>query len=246
MSFLLEIKDISKAYQATKVALNNISLHIKAGEIFGLLGVNGAGKTTLSSIIATTLRPTSGDILFNEKSIYGWLLEDYRSKIGFCPQVSNLNDNVTLQKNLIFAGLFYGLNYKEAEQRAEELMNSLNIAEYKDSYSYFLSGGYKQRFLIARALMHNPKILILDEPTVSLDPQIRRLIWLEIKKLKELGITIILTTHYLDEAEFLADRVCLLDGGRIKLIDTPSNLIKQFEKKDLEEVFIELVKEQNR
>lgn len=236
---LLKINNIKKRY-AQKEALKGVSLDIYKGEIFGLLGVNGAGKTTLSSIIATLHPPTQGDIEFEGTSIYKDIAT-YRYKVGFCPQKPNLNPELTLEQNLRFAGSYYEMTEEEIDARLKQLVKQFELEQYLHQKASVLSGGYKQRFIIARALMHNPQLVILDEPTVGLDPHIRRQLWQQIKDLKQLGVTVILTTHYLDEAEQLSDRVCVLDGGLIKLIDTPDKLKADFKMNNLEDVFIALM-----
>jgi len=220
--------------------LKGVSLDVYKGEILGLLGVNGAGKTTLSSIIATLHPPTEGDIEFEGRSIY----EDvatYRYKMGFCPQRPNLNPELTLEQNLRLSGSYYGMSKEQIDTRLEQLIKQFGLQQYLHQKANVLSGGFKQRFMIARALMHNPQLVILDEPTVGLDPHIRRQLWQQIRDLKQLGVTVILTTHYLDEAEQLSDRVCVLDGGLIRLIETPDNLKADFNMKNLEDVFIALM-----
>lgn len=236
---LLKIKSVKKRY-GTKEALKGVSLDIFKGEIFGLLGVNGAGKTTLSSIIATLHPATEGDIEFEGASIYKHL-SSYRSKLGFCPQRPNLNLQLTLEENLRLSGQYYQLTSQQIKERLHVLVQQFELGSYLKEKASVLSGGYKQRFMIARALMHNPKLVVLDEPTVGLDPHIRRQLWSKIKELKNDGITVILTTHYLDEAEQLADRVCVLDQGAVKLIDTPDKLKADFKMNNLEDVFIALM-----
>ena len=245
---VLELKNIRKQYYNSKNdikhALNGVSFDLYQGEVFGLLGVNGAGKTTLSSLIATLHPPTEGDILFESESIYK-NLEKYRMNLGFCPQKPNLNDMLSLEDNLRFAGRFYGMNEDAIEKRLNFLVERFTLKQYLTETSEILSGGYKQRFMIARSLIHSPKILILDEPTVGLDPHVRRNLWTLIKELKNDGITILLTTHYLDEAEQLSDRVCILDQGLITLIDTPDKLMADFKQKNLEDVFIKLMNKED-
>ncbi|CAN5186681.1 ATP-binding cassette domain-containing protein [soil metagenome] len=240
---LLQIQNITKSY-ATKIktidALKGVSLDIYRGEIVGLLGVNGAGKSTLSSIIATLHPATSGDILYNGKSIYADLA-GFRMKVGYCPQKPNLNPHLTLEQNLIFAGRCYDLSDEIINERIIILAKRFGLESYLGQKAEILSGGYKQRFMIARSLIHNPEFIILDEPTVGLDPHIRRKLWECIRDLKKDGITVLLTTHYLDEAEKLSDRVVILDQGLIKLIDTPDKLMADFKQKNLEDVFIELM-----
>lgn len=242
---LLDIKDVTKKYTSKNLcveALKGVNLQIMEGEIFSLLGVNGAGKTTLSSIIATLHPATSGDILQNGKSIYSDVVA-YRRTIGLCPQAPNIDMGLTLEENLRYAGRYYGMDAAKIEERIKFLLKRFNMEKYAKSLAYVLSGGYKQRFLIARALMHQPKLVILDEPTVGLDPHVRRDMWEVIKDLKKDGTTVLLTTHYLDEAEKLSDRVCLLDRGVIQLIDTPENLKSAHGQANLEDVFVKLIKE---
>jgi len=236
---LLRVNNIKKKYGSNE-ALKGVSLDIYKGEILGLLGVNGAGKTTLSSIIATLHPPTEGDLLYDGKSVYSDVAS-YRHKIGFCPQRPNLHPELTLEENLRFSGNYYGMTDTEIDERLSQLVAQFNLEKYLHQKANVLSGGYKQRFIIARALMHSPQLVILDEPTVGLDPHIRRQLWQQIKDLKESGVTVILTTHYLDEAEQLSDRVCVLDGGLIKLIETPDKLKADFNMGNLEDVFIALM-----
>ncbi|MCB9493257.1 MAG: ABC transporter ATP-binding protein [Epsilonproteobacteria bacterium] len=238
---LLKIEGIKKSF-GSKEALKGVSLDLMHGEVFSLLGVNGAGKTTLSSIIATLTNPTAGDITHKGKSIYKDICS-YRRLIGYCPQKPNLNGLLTLRDNLVFAGKYFGMSKGEIDQRIDELASTFSIKQYLNDYAHVLSGGYKQRFVFARSLMHSPKLIILDEPTVALDPHIRKNLWKYISLIKEQGACVLLTTHYLDEAEVLSDRVCLLSDGVVKLIDTPKNLMATFQKGKLEDVFLELVKD---
>lgn len=243
---ILECIGITKQYTIDNKpfkALDDISLQIKQGEIIGLLGPNGAGKTTLSSIIATLHPPTSGDILFYGESIYKNLI-DYRTILGFCPQKPNFEKLLTVEENLRFAGRYFGLPESEIDARVGSLLKMFSLGKYARSKPDILSGGYRQRLLIARALVHNPKLLLLDEPTVGMDPHIRRQLWDTILQLKSQSITILVTTHYLDEAEILSDKVCILDKGKIKYFDTPQNLKETYNKTNLEEVFLHLIEDE--
>ncbi len=240
---LLSIQKVSKVYPiqgGSRTALKEVSLDIHAGEVLSLLGVNGAGKTTLSSIVATLHPPTAGDIVYRGESIYTDI-PAFRRKIGYCPQKPNLHPMLTLEENLIFAGRYYGLTEAEIATRVTSLVAQFGLSKYLKEQASVLSGGYKQRFMIARSMIHKPEIIILDEPTVGLDPHIRRQLWDVIRDLKKEGITTLLTTHYLDEAEKLSDRVCILDKGQILLIDTPDKLMDDFKQKNLEDVFITLL-----
>ncbi|MFC1842509.1 ABC transporter ATP-binding protein [Candidatus Dependentiae bacterium] len=243
---LLKVQNLKKFYQVKDQrikALDGVSFDIHKGEIIGLLGVNGAGKTTLSSILVTLHPPTSGDVLINGESIYKDV-NAYRKLVGFCPQNPNIIKDLTVEQNLYFAGLYYGFSAKEVKQRMDNLIARYGLGKYRKMRPDVLSGGYMRRLLIARSLMNNPKLLILDEPTVGLDPNIRRKIWDNIRDLKKMGVTVILTTHYIDEAEILSDRIIVLDAGKIKLIDTPKNLMKDYQKSRLEDVFVQLIEEE--
>ena len=198
----LQIDKVYKTYfnkkKVIKEALKDVSLTIYRGEILGLLGVNGAGKTTLVSILATLHPPTSGDIFWNGKSIFSQLLS-YRSIIGCCPQHSTIEPQLSMEENLVFSGLCYGLSKAAALAKKDALLDQFRLQPYAKAYFDQLSGGYRQRFLITRALMHQPKLILLDEPTVGLDSHVRRELWEIMASLKDQKITILLTTHYLDE-----------------------------------------------
>lgn len=242
---ILKIKNLTKTYKGKNLTINalkGISLDIFEGEILGLLGANGAGKTTLSSILVTLHPPTSGEILYFDKSIYDDL-SSYKGKIGFCPQRPNLIKDLDVERNLYYAGKFFGMEDDEVWPRVEELLKKYDLKKYAKEKVDILSGGYRQRVLIVRALVHNPKIIIFDEPTVGLDPHIRHQLWETIRDLKKQNITVILTTHYLDEAELLSDRVCILDKGLVKHIDTPENLKNIYQKSKLEDVFLKIIHE---
>ncbi|MBA3752340.1 ABC transporter ATP-binding protein [Candidatus Dependentiae bacterium] len=244
---LLRINNIKKTYYGKHItieALKDVSLDVYKGEILGLLGVNGAGKTTLSSIIATLHPPTSGDILMNGKSIYENVIA-FRSLLGFCPQKPNFERTLSIEENLLFAGRYYLMPEDLIKKRIAELLDQFALAKYAKATPDILSGGYKQRLLIVRALIHKPQLVILDEPTVGLDPHIRRQLWDVILGLKNEGVTVLLTTHYLDEAEYLSSRVCILDKGIVQALDTPENLLRTHQNTSLEQVFINITKEQS-
>jgi len=240
----LEVKDVHKTYYAKKKplkkAVKGISFTIEQGEVFGLLGVNGAGKTTMSGILAGLHPPITGEVLWHGKSIYTDIL-NYRSSVGFCPQKPNIDPALTIEEMLVFAAKCYGKSQKEAEKQRDHLLDLFDLKSYTRSLAKHLSGGYKQRFLLARTLAHRPDFIILDEPTVGLDPHIRKNLWKIIRSLQKEGVTILITTHYLEEAEALSDRVCFLEHGEVQALDTPDNLNKQYKKGNLEEVFLHLM-----
>lgn len=245
-NYLVRINDVRKYFVHKKQiakALDGVTLDIFPGEIVGLLGVNGAGKTTLSSLLATLHPVTSGDIVYAGNSIYDDL-NAFRRVVGYCPQKINLDNDLTVEQNLLFAGRYMGLPCDVINERVQRFFDQFGLHKYKDNLPDALSGGYARRVLIARALMHQPKLVILDEPTVGLDPHMRHQLWETIRELKEHGVTIILTTHYLDEAEVLSDRIVVLDAGKIKLIDTPEGLKTAYEKSRLEDVFMQMITEE--
>lgn len=222
-SFSIQVENLTKEFNGIK-AIDSISFEVKEGEIFGLLGPNGAGKTTTLNILSTLLKPTSGRAFVN-----GFNVEKERDKvrksIGIVFQEPALDSYLTGRENLEFHGMMYGLSKKEAKEKTKEALKLVELEEFADRLVNAYSGGMKRRLEIARAMVHQPKILFLDEPTLGLDAQTRRKIWEYIKKLnQEKGITIILTTHYMEEADFLAERVGIIDSGKIVALDTPENL----------------------
>jgi len=240
---MIEIRHIAKYYTARShivKALDDVSLTVHKGRVHALLGVNGAGKSTLSSLIATLHPPTRGDILYEGVSIYADLAQ-YRSILGFCPQRPNLDQYLTVYENLLFAGKYHGLSHTNATVRAQQLLSNFHLKPYAHATIAALSGGYRQRVSIARALVHHPQLLILDEPTVGLDPHIRYQLWDIIRTLRNSGIAIILTTHYLDEAEALADDVSILSKGTLLVSDTLASLKQTHALEKLEALFLKLV-----
>jgi ABC-2 type transport system ATP-binding protein len=219
----IRVEKLKKEFNGL-IAVNEISFEVKKGELFGLLGPNGAGKTTTLNMLATLIKPTSGkafvagfDVLKERDKV--------RKSIGMVFQEPALDNYLTGRENLEFHGMMYGLSRREAKKRVKEALKIVELDEFADKLVQTYSGGMKRRLEIARALVHQPKILFLDEPTLGLDAQTRRKIWEYIKKLnKERGVTIILTTHYMEEADFLTDRVAIIDYGKIVALDTPQNL----------------------
>lgn len=219
-------------------AVENLNFEIFRGEVFGLLGKNGAGKTTTIKMLTMQLKPTAGKIFFEEKLQAGNELE-LKKIIGIVPQHLNFDQDLTVGENLELHARLHHLGKVERERRIDELLKFVELESVKNFFIKKLSGGMKRRLLIVRALIHSPKILFLDEPTVALDPQVRRKIWELIQNLKAQGITIVLTTHYIEEAEFLCDRAAILNCGKLVALDTIENLCAG---RSLEEIFIELTK----
>lgn len=224
---MIELKNLVKVFKGKnyeKIAVNNISFTAESGEIFALLGPNGAGKTTTLKMLTMTLKPTSGNIFFEGNEITS-SKEDIKRIIGVVPQHINFDQELTAVENLRLHGRLYRMDKEEIERRAQELLKYMEIAEISDRFTKTLSGGMKRRLIIARALMHHPKILFLDEPTVALDPSVRRKIWELLKNLKKEGTTVFLTTHYIEEAQMLADKVAILDKGKLVALDKPKVLM---------------------
>ena len=230
MNNYISINNLSKIYSNKFHALNNINLDIKKGEIFALLGPNGAGKSTLINIICGIVSPTSGKITVNNFDI----ISNYkkaRSLIGIVPQELTLEAFETVFDNVSYSRGLYGKSSNP--QYIESLLKELSLWDKKSNRLRELSGGMKRRILIAKALSHEPKILFLDEPTASVDVELRKDMWEIVKKLKSKGVTIILTTHYIQEAEEIADRVGIINKGKIILVDEKNDLIKKMGQKKL-------------
>ena len=230
MNNYISINNLSKIYSNKFHALNNINLDIKKGEIFALLGPNGAGKTTLINIICGIVSPTSGKITVNNFDI----ISNYkkaRSMIGIVPQELTVEAFETVFDNVSYSRGLYGKSSNP--QYIESLLKELSLWDKKSNRLRELSGGMKRRILIAKALSHEPKILFLDEPTASVDVELRKDMWEVVKKLKSKGVTIILTTHYIEEAEEIADRVGIINKGKIILVDKKNELINKMGQKKL-------------
>lgn len=236
---VLETRKLSKQYNSRTI-LNRIDFKIAEGQIYCLLGINGAGKSSLISILASLHLPSEGEVLWKGRSLYQQL-SAYRQFVGYCPQEQSLDQQLTLKQILLFQGKYYGLNNAKAEMMANHLIQQFELDPYSESLPFLLSGGFKQRFVIAKTLMHSPRFLILDEPSVGLDAIARAALWGKILNLKRDGITILFTTHYLSEAEKYADRVCVLHQGCTQIDDTPSNLKEKRGSPDFEAAFVSLL-----
>ena len=216
-------KPKSRKQTAEVKAVDGISFEIDRGEFFGLLGPNGAGKTTTIGILTTRVIPTGGRALIDGIDVRRDPVSVKR-RIGVCPQVNNLDRSLTGRENLLFHAEYFGIPKKVREQRAQELLDRFQLAERADEKPTVYSGGMAQRLKIARALMHDPAILFLDEPTTGLDPQARRAIWDLLGELNGKGQTIFLTTHYMEEADQLCQRIAIMDKGKLLQMGTPSKL----------------------
>ena len=241
---IVKVDKLVKTYDENNV-VDGVSFEVKKGEIFGILGPNGAGKTTTLEMLEA-LRPIDGGVATIDGIDVAKKPKDIKNIIGIQLQSTAFYDKLTLREQLKMFGSLYGRTVD-----TEALLAKVQLTEKAKNYVEQLSGGQKQRFAIASTLVNNPKVLFLDEPTTGLDPQARRNLWDLIKEIRDEGITILLTTHYMDEAELLCDRLAIMDSGKIITIDTPHNLIQQLlargfkkeqvvEQANLEDVFIDL------
>jgi len=241
---ILRVKDLRKRYDDKEV-VKGISFEVKRGEVFGILGPNGAGKTTTFEMIEAMRPIDGGSVTLDGIDVQTdpWAI---RRIIGVQPQTAAFQDKQKLSEIIEMFAAAYG-----TKVNVKEFLDDVNLGEKASAYPENLSGGQRQRLSIATALVHNPKVFFLDEPTTGLDPQARRNLWELIEKIRDKGVTVMLTTHYMDEAELLCDRVAVMDRGKIIALDTPKNLIQQLLKKgfkkeqhveqaNLEDVFIDL------
>jgi ABC-2 type transport system ATP-binding protein len=241
---ILEVKNLTKKY-GKKTVVKQISFQVKEGEIFGILGPNGAGKTTTLEMLEA-LRPIDGGSATLDGLDVATKPDAIKALIGVQPQTPAFEEKTKLTEIIDFFAAAYG-----DKVDAKKFLKDVDLLEKANSYPEQLSGGQRQRFSIATALVHGPKVFFLDEPTTGLDPQARRNLWDLVKNVRDRGVTVIMTTHYMDEAELLCDRVAVMDKGKIIALDTPNNLIKSLIKKgfkkeqhveqaNLEDVFIDL------
>ncbi len=222
---IVEVQGLKKIYEGKNrvVAVDGIDLGVQPGEIYGLLGPNGAGKTTTISVCTTRVLPTSGNVRIDGVDVVRNPALARRS-IGVIPQYNTLDRACTVAENIQFHCLYFGLSRADARSRTAQLLEQFHLTERTKAYPQQLSGGLAQRVQIARAIAHHPKVLFLDEPSAGLDPQSRIAMWEAVKGLRDEGITVVLTTHYMEEADELCDRVAIIDHGKILVEDTPAAL----------------------
>ncbi|MEU8112512.1 ABC transporter ATP-binding protein [Micromonospora sp. NPDC048947] len=216
-------------------AVDGIDVEVLPGEAFGFLGPNGAGKSSTMRMVGCISPPSGGElrILDMDPVADGPAI---RARLGVCPQLDNLDPELTVRENLTVYARYFGISRRAARERAAELLDFVQLTERADSKVEPLSGGMKRRLTIARALVNNPEIVLLDEPTTGLDPQARHLVWERLFRLKQQGVTLVLTTHYMDEAEQLCDRLVVMDGGRIVAEGSPRALIEQHSTREVVEL----------
>jgi ABC-2 type transport system ATP-binding protein len=219
------VNDLRKVYEGKQrvVAVDGIDLGVREGELYGLLGPNGAGKTTTIGICTTRVLPTTGSVHIAGVDVVRSPAQA-RQAMGIVPQFNTLDRSCTIYENIYFHCLYFGLSRAEAKQRTSQLLGQFYLVERANAYPSQLSGGLAQRVQIARAIAHRPKVLFLDEPSAGLDPQSRIAMWDAVRRLREEGITVVLTTHYMEEADALCDRVAIIDHGKILVEDTPAAL----------------------
>ncbi|MEJ5943782.1 ABC transporter ATP-binding protein [Pseudokineococcus basanitobsidens] len=221
----VEVVDLVKRYpKASSNAVDGISFAVRRGEVFGLLGPNGAGKTTTVGVLTTRVRATSGRAVVAGADVAADP-SAARARLAVVPQRTNLDQSLTARQNLLFHAAYHGVGKAERTRRADELLDRFGLAERADAKVDKVSGGQAQRLMIARALMHDPQVLFLDEPSTGLDPQARLFVWDRVRELRDRGTTVVLTTHDMDEAEELADRVGIVDHGKVLALDTPAALV---------------------
>ena len=231
---VIRAKNLTKKYKDF-VAVDGIDFEVKRGESFGLLGPNGAGKSTTMKMISSVSQRTGGEltILGKEPNSHG---PEIRAHLGVVPQKDLLDRELKAWENLFTYGRYFGLSRKFLKQKVEELLEFAQLTEKRNSKADDLSGGMQRRLAIARGLVNEPEILMLDEPTTGLDPQARHILWDRLFRLKEQGVTLVITTHYMDEAEQLCDRLIVMDKGKIMAEGSPAALIKQYSSKEVVEV----------
>jgi ABC-2 type transport system ATP-binding protein len=236
----LEVVDLVKRYATGTEALRGVSLEIQAGEFFGLLGPNGAGKSTLIHCATGLAQPTAGSIrIFGHDAIRHY--EQARLAVGLAPQDVNLDWFLTVEETLDYHAGYFGIPRRARRERARELLEAFSLTDKRSERTRALSGGMKRRLLLARALMHRPRLLILDEPTAGVDVELRLELWRYIERINSEGVTILLTTHYLEEAEQLCDRIAFINHALVVAEGTSAELAAQFGVSTLEDAYLALV-----
>ena len=240
MAAALSIAELFKRYPTGVEALRGVSLEIQAGEFFGLLGPNGAGKSTLIHCSTGLANPTGGSIsIFGHDAIHDY--EQARSAVGLAPQELNLDWFLTVEQTLDYHGGYFGMPRGERRDRCAELLEAFSLTEKRDERIRTLSGGMKRRLILARALMHRPRLLILDEPTAGVDVELRLELWHYVRRINSEGTTILLTTHYLEEAEQLCDRIAFINEGRVIAQGSSDELAGEYGVSSLEDAYLRLV-----
>jgi ABC-2 type transport system ATP-binding protein len=236
----LQITDLVKRYPTGVEALKGVSLRIGEGEFFGLLGPNGAGKSTLIHCTTGLAQPTAGDIrVFGHDAVHHY--EQARVAVGLAPQEPNLDFFLTVEETLDYHGGYFGMPKRDRRERSKELLEEFSLTEKRNDRTRTLSGGMKRRLILARALMHRPRLLILDEPTAGVDVELRLELWHYVQRINSEGTTILLTTHYLEEAEQLCNRIAFINHGEIVASGSSGDLAETYGVRSLEDAYLTLV-----
>jgi ABC-2 type transport system ATP-binding protein len=234
---IIEVKDLKKTYPGNVEAVRGVSFSVRAGEFFGFLGPNGAGKTTTINMLVNLVKRTSGDITIDGLRLEQKPNEIY-SRIGFAMQEVGLDETATAREMLELHGRLYHLPQERIQSQIDKLLKLVELEKVADRFTHTYSGGMRRRFDLALSLIHEPKILFLDEPTQGLDPHARQLIWNHLRELNKAGMTVFLTTHFMEEAEALCDRIAIMDKGQIVTEGTVPELLAKHAAKNLEDVFL--------
>ena len=238
----VQVSELTKVINE-KILVDRVSFHVEEGEIFGLLGGNGSGKTTIFNMLSGLLAPSSGNIVILGKNIKE-IKKGGKPEIGMIPQQDSIYETLTVKENLEFCGSQFRIPGKEKKERMHSLLEQVKLGSKADALASSLSGGMKKRLNIACSLIHDPKVVFFDEPTVGLDPVVRKEIWEMVKKLNAEKKTIIITSHYMDEIEELCDRVGIMFMGRMVAAGTPAEIKAKYKLKQMEDVFAHLIKEE--
>ncbi len=236
---IIEVKDLKKTYPGGTEAVRGVSFEVKEGEFFGFLGPNGAGKTTTINMLVNLVKRTSGSIMIDGLDLHKTPNEVYK-RVGFAMQEIGLDETATAREMLELHGHLYHLSADKIKSQIETLLKLVELEKVADKFTSTYSGGMRRRFDLALSLMHEPRVLFLDEPTQGLDPHARQLIWNHLRELNKGGMTIFLTTHFMEEAEELCERIAIMDKGQIVDEGTVEELVKKHDAKNLEDVFLKI------
>ncbi|HJP83102.1 MAG TPA: ABC transporter ATP-binding protein [Fimbriimonadaceae bacterium] len=236
-SGIIEVKDLKKTYPGGTEAVRGVTFSVKPGEFFGFLGPNGAGKTTTINMLVNLVRRTSGSVKIDGLDLDRQSTEVYK-RIGFAMQEIGLDETATAREMLQLHGRLYHMSKERIEEQIAKLLKLVELEKVADRFTHTYSGGMRRRFDLALSLLHEPKVLFLDEPTQGLDPHARQLIWNHLRELNQNGMTVFLTTHFMEEAEALCDRLAIMDKGQIVTEGTVKELLERHDAKNLEDVFL--------
>jgi len=235
--FIIEVNNLKKTYPGNVEAVKGVSFNVKRGEFFGFLGPNGAGKTTTINMLVNLVKKSSGKIVIDGIDLDSQIEEIYK-RVGFAMQEVGLDEVATAREMMQLHGRLYHMPKEKIDEQIKYLLKLVELEKVADKFTSTYSGGMRRRFDLALSLIHEPSLLFLDEPTQGLDPHARQLIWGHLRNLQKNGMTIFLTTHFMEEAETLCERIAIIDKGQIVEVGSPKELIKKYQSKNLEEVFL--------